>query len=88
MTDEQADDVPLASAVQRKHRIFEVLGLASCHPERKENRRYARLIRSGITTTWMGLRWLVPSMRPRAPCNNTKQIQKAMTPRVTHTHVQ
>ena len=24
----------------------------------------------------MGLRWLVPSMRPRAPCNNTKQIQK------------
>ena len=30
--------------------------------------RYARLIRFGITTTWMGLRWLMPSMRPRAPC--------------------
>ena len=86
--------MPLASAVQRKHQNFEVLGLASRHSERKENRRYARLIRSGITTTWMGLRWLVPSMRPRAPCfdmklkgkpNKSKRIP--MIPRVTHTYI-
>ena len=56
-TNEQADDVPLTSAVRRKHQNFEVLGLASCHSERKENGRYVGVANSDITRSNGCLRW-------------------------------
>ena len=54
--------------------------------------RYARLIRSGVTTTWVGLRWPVPSMRPRALLSNKVKNQAEhseripVISRVTHTY--
>ena len=92
-TSRQDDDVPLASALQRKHQNFEVLGLASCHPEEWKiagTSSWPSWI-SHFTGSFVGhspSEMLCPPAVKSKAQNQSKTIRKdPVIPRVTHTRL-
>ena len=57
-----------------KYQVNEVLGLASCHAERKENRRYVQLAKLDIPPDCIALLDTVCNLVPCPPA--VKQMQK------------
>ena len=69
-----------------KYQVNEVLGLASCHAERKENRRYVQLAKLDIPPDCIALLDTVCNLVPCPPA--VKQMQKHPydSKGDTHTH--